>query len=466
VKSLLVFTDLRFIIGLISTSIFIFTLLAVGSSFQTGSIEAVSFSSIRDQEGNVTDPEGGAGMNTSIDYIKPTLRDPGLKVELVYGGKIKFPTTMAFLGPNDILVLEKNSGKVKRIINGTLQSEPLLDAAVNHVGGRGMLGIAVANDGIGGPTYVFLYFTLSSTKDDSYNLTEESGNHLYRFEFKDNSLIHEKLLLNVTALSPKKDGGHNGGKLILGPDQNLYLIVGDLREHRTKAQNNSTGPQPDGTSVIYRISQDGKPAVDNPFGKNNEVNKFYAYGIRNSFGLDFDPLTGNLWETENGPDYGDEINLVKPGFNSGWKRQMGFLVNPLYPDEFVDIGEQGKSGKYSDPEFVWKTPVAPSALKFLNSEKLGNQYKNDMFVADTNLGNIYHFDLRDNRTNLAIYTPLRDKVADSLEELERITFGQGFGRITDFQVGPDGYLYILTHNWNFDGAIFRIVPANLASNTQ
>jgi len=393
-----------------------------------------------------------------INYTNPTLKDPNLKVEKVIDG-LDFPTSMAFLGPNDMIVLEKTKGTVQRIVNGTIQNQSLLDVPVNHVGGRGMLGVTVATHKNSGPTFIFLYFTLSSNSQDSNNLTEESGNRLYRYELKDNELGEPKMLLNISAVSSKMDGGHNGGKLLLGPDQNLYLIVGDLRERNTKAQNNQTGRPPDGTSVIYRLTQNGDPAPGNPFANNTLVNKFFAYGIRNSFGLDFDPVTGNLWDTENGPNYGDEINLVEPGFNSGWKRQQGFLVNSFYPDEFVNIGESGKPGKYSDPEFVWSHPVAPTALKFLTSDKLGAQYRYDMFVSDANFGNIYHFDLDKNRTRLAIYTPLADKTANTMQELERVIFGRGFGRMTDIAIGPDGYMYILTNDTDGHGAVFRILPA-------
>ena len=74
-----------------------------------------------------------------------------------------------------------------------------------------------------------------------------------------------------------------------------------------------------GRAGILRVTQDGRPVGHGILGPDDPLNKYYAYGIRNSFGIDFDPLTGNLWDTENGPDYGDEINLVRPGFNSGWK---------------------------------------------------------------------------------------------------------------------------------------------------
>jgi aldose sugar dehydrogenase len=387
--------------------------------------------------------------------INPTIADSKLKVQLVADG-LDHSTSMAFLGPNDILSLNKNDGTVQRIVNGTILKEPLLDVAVSYKMDRGMLGIAVAKHENGGPTYIFLYFTESSTGKDSYDYYSASANRLYRYEFKDNKLTDPELLLSVTATTSNESGMHNGGKLLIGPDQNLYLIVGDLKEHVTKAQNKQNGPPPDGTSVIYRITQDGKPANDNPLGRNVNVNKFYAYGIRESFGMDFDPVTGSLWDTENGVDQGDEINLVEPGFNSGWRRQQGYLVDSSYPDQFVNLGESGKEGKYSDPEFVWNVPVGPTDLKFLNSDKLGKQYENHMFVGDANTGNLYHFKLDETRTKLILYTPLADRIANSIEELQHIVLGQSFGIISDLEVGPDGYLYVLT----YQGTIYRVIPSS------
>lgn len=176
------------------------------------------------------------------------------------------------------------------------------------------------------------------------------------------------------------------------------------------------------------------------------------------YGLDFDPVTGNLWDTENGPDHGDEINLVEPGFNSGADIVHGMSNADTRANALVDF--DGK-GKYSDPEFVWNIPAGPTALKFFNSDKFGNDYKNDMFVADVNNGTIYHFDLNENRTELILDGPLADKVADKPEELQGVIFARGFGGITDMQVGPDGYLYIVSHkdyyNDKFEGTIYRIV---------
>jgi glucose/arabinose dehydrogenase len=115
-----------------------------------------------------------------------------------------------------------------------------------------------------------------------------------------------------------------------------------------------------------------------------------------------------------------------------------------------------QKGTYSEPEFTWRNVVAPTAIEFFNSDKLGKQYQNDMFVGDIIMGNLYHFELNENRDALALNGSLSDKVADGYEELDQVIFAQGFRGITDIDIGPDGYLYFLTYF--SDPAIYRIVP--------
>ena len=174
------------------------------------------------------------------------------------------------------------------------------------------------------------------------------------------------------------------------------------------AQNYINSSILDGRSGILRINQDGKPVGRGDIlGDTCPLNLYYAYGIRNSFGFDWDPLTGKLWDTENGPHYGDEINLVEPGFNSGWVKvqgiwepnfeQMGKIVhNPIKLVSF-----NGK-GKYSEPEFTWIPTVAPTALVFFTSDNYGADYKNTLFVGDANTGTLYHFKLNANRSGLQL----------------------------------------------------------------
>ena len=93
-------------------------------------------------------------------------------------------------------------------------------------------------------------------------------------------------------------------------------------------------------------------------------------------------------------------------------------------------------GKYYPPRFIWNQTVGPTALKFMSSQKLGKDYENDLFVADFHKGNIYHFKLNADRTNLILEPPLNDKIANSEKELSNITFATGFGAITDLQISP------------------------------
>jgi aldose sugar dehydrogenase len=377
------------------------------------------------------------------------LIDPSLKVETIFKDGLKGPTTgMAFLGPNDILVLEKNTGKVQRILDGNLQENPLLQVKVGTQVELGLLGLATSNNQEG-KTSVFLYYSEANSSGVVV------GNRLYKYELVDNRLVNPLLLLNLPATSPipGHENNHNGGKLVIGPDNNVYVIVGDVGGRMGNIQNIMRGNSPDGTSGILRVTQDGKSVDDGPFGSSVPNILYYAYGIRNSFGFDFDPVTGNLWDSENGGIDKDEINYVYPGFNSGWRKAMGMALQRFDPNQDL-FSFEGK-GNYSDPEFVWKVTVAPTALKFLNSTKLGTQYENTIFVGDVKTGNLYNFKLDSDRKQLLLEPPLNDRVADTPDEVQSVVFGQGFGVITDIQVGPDGYLYILGIN----GSIYRVVPA-------
>jgi glucose/arabinose dehydrogenase len=382
------------------------------------------------------------GVVASIGTGEPTIKDPNLKVETVATG-LALPTTMAFIGPDDILVLEKGKGTVQRIVNGQMLAEPLLQVNVSSEVERGMLGIATSKDNQRGKTNVFLYYTEAQGG-------EPVASRLYRYELANDKLVNPLLLLDLPAVPGPR---HNSGNILIGPDNNLYVSVGDLDGHITLAQNVIGSSGVDGSSSILKITQDGQPVGQGILGDSGISKKYYAYGLRNSFGMDFDPVSGKLWDTENGASYGDEINIVEPGFNSGWLQIQGMAPADF---EFEDlINFQGK-GNYSDPEFVWTDTVGPTAIKFLGSDTLGHQYRNDIFVSDITQGNIYHFDLTGNRTNLILNGLLADKVSNNSTENQGIIFGEGFGGISDLEVGPyDGYLYVVSLG---HGSIYRIVP--------
>jgi glucose/arabinose dehydrogenase len=406
--------------------------------------------------------------------------DPNLRVEEIAAGLLR-PTAMAFLGDSsdDILVTFKDNGTVRRIIGGELQPEPLLDVAVANNNGtneRGMLGMAVAEHNET-TTYVFLYYTESGggqDGDDSAGVVP-AGNRLYRYELVENGdsaeLINPKLLLDLPARPGPR---YNGGPLLVSQNENgtiVYLMIGDQDHRESQSENYEDGPPPDGTGGILAIDVEGNPLPnpvlveqvngeeENGGEENGMLPYYYSYGLRNGFGLAFDPVTGYLWDTENGPDWFDEINLVLPGFNSGWADIQGPALAP--ENEGADPGEDlvdfGGTGVYSEPEFAWQNTVGVTAIHFLNSTALGEQYANDMFVGDINNGRLYHFDLNQDRTGLLLEGVLEDRVANTVQELDSVIFGTGFRSISDIETGPDGYLYFLLYG---PGKIFRIAPAS------
>lgn len=399
---------------------------------------------------NVTIPASGQQGSLSL----PQVNDRNLRVELVADGLL-FPTSMSFLDNNSLLVTQKNNGDLISVINGAIKSQPIISVQVDNASDRGLLGVATMDNKPSSPDakFVFLYFTESNGQD-------QIRNRVYRYEWnpENQTLANATMVLDLPA-EPGPD--QNGGKLEVDRNGNLYAVIGELNRDG-KLQNIRQGSAADDTSVIIRIRQDGSAVADNPFfnSADQKMQKYYAYGIRNSFGLAVDPISGFLWDTENGPDAYDEMNIVQPGFNSGWQKVMG-------PESRSNITQAGieeelviyDGSKYRDPIFSWKDSIGLADLEFLNSTALGFEYAFNLFVGDSdNNGNLYYFELNNTRTGIKLENNfLADSVADDDQELSQIVFGTGFrGGITDIETGPDGFLYVLTLN----GSIYRILPAS------
>jgi aldose sugar dehydrogenase len=413
-----------------------------------------------------------------VEKEQPMVYDQNLQITQLTD-KLQFPTGIDFLGENDVLVIEKNTGQVKRILNGKILNEPVLDVNVASESERGLLGIAILNTKVvtnqstttneefqennsNNEIKVFLFYT--ETKDiDNGNIL---GNRLYKYDFIDGKLVNPKLLLDLPFLPGPS---HNGGVLDLGPDNNLYLVVGDVNrvgnpEYMTLAQNIEDSKVPDGRGGVLRLTVDGDPIIDDDgfsLGKSGLLKFYYGYGIRNSFGIAFDPVTGILWETENGSNYGDEINVILPGFNGGWRQVLGLsteyetLKNKEF-DKSKLILFEGK-GTYYEPVFTWVDTIAPTAITFIDSKIFGEEYENDLLVGSVKQGRIFHFNLNETRTGLDLPTQqLVDKMADVDEELEPVTFGRNFGIITDIEINPyDGKIYVVDGQ-SKDGKIYQI----------
>jgi aldose sugar dehydrogenase len=401
------------------------------------------------------------------------------------------------LDSDEILVLEKNNGTVRQIIDGKILGEPLLDVNVASYVERGLLGIALGDVNVStgdkDSETVFLYFTEASDEadcldehDKEKDCTAENllGHRLYRYELKENRLINPKLILDIPEYPGDSGASHVGGVLAIGPDENIYLMTGDGESCldnscslgidntalNTQSANFKQGHLPEGRGGILRVTQDGQVVNGKGIlGDEHPLNMYYAYGLRNGFGMDFDPVTGYLWDTENGPGFGDEINLVEPGFNSGWAliagvwpvtnydllnstpEQKGYFNVAEVSKELKGLVKFNNEGRYSGPELSLNETKGITAVKFLNSDELGEEYENDMFVGDVT-GNLYHFNLNENRTKIDLEGQLVDGVANSTEELDDVVIAKKFPPIIDLEVSPDGNLYILS----YDGSIYKM----------
>jgi aldose sugar dehydrogenase len=417
----------------------------------------------------------GPGSSASAQEAGPTMVDTRLGVRTVAEGLIT-PTSIAFVGPNDILAIEKNTGRVQRIVNGIVQGT-VLDLAVNFGSERGLLGIALHPRFPAEPS-VYLYWTESSTGADTGILSETPllGNRVDRFVWNGSTLTPANTLIRIRAIQEDAGqparGNHDGGPIAFGSDGKLFVIIGDVGR-RGNLQNLPCGPTPTcpgptvdddqfggpeaddmhRTGVVLRLNDDGSTPTDNPFfaagaamggevGAN--VQKIFSYGHRNSFGMAVDPLSGGLWVQENGDDTFSELNRVEPGMNGGWVQIMGPVsriaqfkeIETTFggmnlqqlrwpPENIADSPSEALSrlfmlpgAHYSDPAFSWKWEVAPAGIGFVKGRGLGPQFAGDLFVGfsvpEPLDGPLFRFNLTGNRKKIGVDDPrLEDRVADN-----------------------------------------------------
>jgi glucose/arabinose dehydrogenase len=482
----------------------------------------------------------------------PTMHHPNLGVRAIATG-LSMPISVAFLGGGDAFVIEKATGRVLHFANGAFRGIAL-DLSVNAASERGLLGIALHPRFPADPG-VYLYWTCrstvapdadpflpeqascpdpASTLPDSENLSEVPllGNRVDRFVWNGSALRFERNLITLLAFQhdgspnpPGQDdaaqparGNHDGGVVTFGPDGKLYVMVGDLGR-RGALQNLAAGPtgagpddqfggpNPDNahfSGAILRLNDDGSTPTDNPFfdlgrtvggevGQN--IERIFAYGIRNSFGMAFDPVSGNLWQQENGEDAFDEINRVERGMNSGWVQIAGpvgriaefrqiettslhnettpNLQQLRWPPEHIATTPQETLARlvavpgahYSDPEFSWKYVLAPAAIGFANTRSLGDDFFGDLFVGfslpEPLGGPLFRFRLTGDRTAFALADArLADLVADNAQPLdmtesESLLIGTDFGVVTDIETAPGGSVFVVSIS---NGAIYEILP--------
>ena len=212
------------------------------------------------------------GLPSMLNAQEPTLVDPNLRVRTVVEN-LDQPTSMAFLGADDVFVLEKATGQVKRVVNGVVQSPAVLDLAVNSGSERGLLGIALHPDFPATP-HVYLYWTESLTGVDTTVLSETPllGNRVDRFVWDGSTLTQEQNIIHLRALQPAFEreptpaagrGNHDGGVIKFGPDGKLYIFIGDVGR-RGWMQNLLNGPYQPATSCLAPMITSAGPSRTTP----------------------------------------------------------------------------------------------------------------------------------------------------------------------------------------------------------
>ncbi len=379
---------------------------------------------------------------------------------------IAVPTTMAFIGPEEFFICEKNTGIVKHRLHGKWLAD-VLDVNVAISGELGLLGICVDPNFKQTP-YVYVFYSAADFDGGEWR---EDRVDKYVYDGERLNFVQNLLTLPYDPLQ-NNGSSHHGGYMVIGPDDKLYVSYGDGGRGRwdnPRIETNTGKQLPSGTSAIYRLNLDGTIPFDNPFTfyQFPEIRRIWIYGMRNNFGMAFDPLSGNFWFTENGSTNYDELNRGFGGMNSGWLKIMGpdsrdatYDENNNTPFDASDLTYLG-GAFYRDPEFSWLETIGPTSIAFPTAPKFGSPLTESMLVGDVNHGQIYAFRLNASRDQIVYLPGTEDKVADTAFERDEYLFGTGFGLVTDLKMSPEGYLYVIDLG---DSIIYRIRPVQESVN--
>lgn len=357
---------------------------------------------------------------TSIrETIAPTTTTP-FRIETLLGG-LTVPWSMQFDADGRLFFTERRNGKISYVrVNSPEPRTPTLFATLPSadVGEGGLLGLALSPS-FEHDRYMYAYYT--------YNDQGTLRNHVVRMpDVNGVGQDQETVFDGIPGAAV-----HDGGRIRFGPDGKLYVTTGDAR------QPNSAQDLASPAGKILRLNADGSTPNDNPF-PNSPV---YSYGHRNPQGIDWDPQTGRLYETEHGPSgeagafAHDEVNLIQPGKNYGWPLVIGTSADPRYVNPIYNTGDA-----------TW----APSGCSFYNGNKFP-AWKNSLFVATLRGVHLHRFEF--------------DQQTGQVKSHEALLVNE-FGRLRDVILGPDGFLYLLTSNRDGRGSpkpdddrLLRIVPA-------
>src|SRR5579872_2709915 len=254
---------------------------------------------------------------------------------------------------------------------------------------------------------------------------------IMRGRLKNNEFVDQQVLFRAPKELYNQTNAHYGSRFIFDKQNHLFFTLGE-KQQMQDAQDLSKP-----TGKIHRVNDDGTVPKDNPYvGQPNVWPSVWSYGHRNPQGLAWDPVTGQLWESEHGPSGGDEINIIYPKHNYGW----GIVSKGIQPG-ITKTSEPGMD----DPIRYWTPSVAPSGIAFYTGDKYPG-WKNDLFVSC-----------------LAGQQLKRLEIKDGKVLHEEQVFTQ-FGRVHDVIQGPDGLLYVTLQlpgqvlSQSTPGMVARLVP--------
>ncbi len=339
-------------------------------------------------------------------------------VDTVVNG-LNVPWGMAFLPNGDMLITER-SGALYIFSGGRLSGPVEGLPALMAKGQGGLLDVALHPDY---DNNGWIYFSYSALSKGGAHPTGNTA--IMRARLDGNRLIDQQVIFTG---EPATDRGyHFGCKIAFDGKGHIFFGIGDRGQHFDFPQklDNDNGK-------IHRLNDDGSIPDDNPFVKTPGARpSIWSYGHRNPQGTCFDPLTGELWESEHGPRGGDELNLIKPGLNYGWP-VISYGINY---DGTVLSNLTEKEGM-EQPVFYWTPSIGPCGMTFVTGDQYPN-WKNDILLGSLPLKHLERVVMKDNAV------------------IHREQLLEGIGRVRNVTMGPDGYIYLAIET---PGYIFRLIP--------
>ena len=347
------------------------------------------------------------------------------------------PWSMAWLPNGDMLITEK-PGRLRMVRDGQLLPEAIPGTPDVLYKGQGGLFEVVPHPNFNENQWVYLTFA----KPNANEVDDGSTTAIARGRLQDGRLTNVVELFAAQA----SGFGHYGGKLVFDGEGHMFLTLGDRQDFsfgdREALMAHSAQDRSNHKGVIVRLNDDGTVPDDNPFvGVDGVLPEIWSYGHRSPQGLAIHPITGDLWESEHGPQGGDEINLIEPGNNYGWPVvgrgvNYGAFGRPIH----VGISEEGMTS----PTNFWVPSIATSGLMIYSGDKF------PMWVGDIFSGALAGEQL----ARVHLDDDYRSVV---LEE----TLAYDMGRIRDVRQGPEGFIYLaISDRQGGPSPIVRLEPAD------